>query len=71
MLPWMLLLAITGLINIIQFPGILRALDPSRAVAYFVRTKNFDALSGVLLALIGCEALFAKYVSHRLVAPPS
>ena len=26
----------------------------------FVRTKNYDTLSGVLLAVTGCEALFAK-----------
>jgi len=28
--------------------------------ADFVRTKNYDTLSGVLLAVTGCEALFAK-----------
>ncbi len=26
----------------------------------FVRTKQYDTLSGVLLAVTGCEALFAK-----------
>ena len=26
----------------------------------FVRTGNYDILAGVLLALTGCEALFAK-----------
>ena len=26
----------------------------------FVRTKDYDTLSGVLLAVTGCEALFAK-----------
>ena len=26
----------------------------------FVRTKKYDTLSGVLLAVTGCEALFAK-----------
>lgn len=26
----------------------------------FVRTKNYDTLAGVLLAITGCEALFAK-----------
>jgi KUP system potassium uptake protein len=41
-------------------PGIWRAWDPSRAVLYFTRTGNFDALSGVLLAVTGCEALFAN-----------
>jgi hypothetical protein len=29
--------------------------------ADFVRTKNYDTLAGVLLAITGCEALFAKY----------
>ncbi|KAJ9116704.1 hypothetical protein QFC20_000639 [Naganishia adeliensis] len=27
---------------------------------YFVRTKNYDALAGVLLSLTGCEAVFAN-----------
>jgi KUP system potassium uptake protein len=28
--------------------------------AVFVRTKNYDILSGVVLALTGCEAMFAR-----------
>jgi KUP system potassium uptake protein len=28
----------------------------------FIRTKDFELLAGVLLALTGCEALFAKFV---------
>lgn len=28
----------------------------------FVRTKNYDNLAGVLLAVTGCEAMFAKCV---------
>jgi KUP system potassium uptake protein len=59
---WLLLLAATGIANIVKFPGIFRAVDPSRAVLWFVRTRDFDALSGVLLAVTGCEAMFAKYV---------
>lgn len=31
----------------------------------FVRTKDYGLLSGVLLALTGCEALFAKFVANR------
>ncbi|KAI9460347.1 potassium transporter [Russula earlei] len=58
---WLLLIATTGIYNITTFPGIFRACDPSRAIMYFVRTKNYDTLSGVLLAITGCEALFAKY----------
>lgn len=30
----------------------------------FVRTGDYDILAGVLLAVTGCEALFAKYVSR-------
>lgn len=31
-LVWMLLLGTTGVVNIVSFPGIFRAFDPSRAV---------------------------------------
>ncbi|KAF8195376.1 potassium transporter [Pholiota molesta] len=57
---WFLLLMGTGIYNITFFPGIFRAFDPSRAVLLFVRTKDYDLLAGVLLALTGCEALFAN-----------
>jgi KUP system potassium uptake protein len=33
----------------------------------FVRTKNYDLLAGVLLAVTGCEAMFAKYVHFALI----
>lgn len=75
-LIWLLLLAITGIVNIVKYPGIFRAFDPSRAVlrrslhilviiplnflSVFVRTRDYDILAGVLLAVTGCEALFAK-----------
>lgn len=29
-----------------------------------MRTGDYDLLAGVLLAVTGCEALFAKYVNH-------
>ncbi|KAG7440895.1 potassium transporter [Guyanagaster necrorhizus] len=57
---WFLLLAGTGIYNITLYPGILRAFDPSRGVLLFVRTKNYDILAGVLLAITGCEAIFAN-----------
>ncbi|KAF5319910.1 hypothetical protein D9611_011090 [Ephemerocybe angulata] len=57
---WFLLLAGTGIYNITTFPGIFRAFDPSRAVMLFVRTKNYDYLAGVLLAVTGSEAMFAN-----------
>ncbi|KAF9046080.1 potassium transporter [Panaeolus papilionaceus] len=57
---WFLTLAGTGIYNITFFPGIFRAFDPSRAVLLFVRTRNYDLLAGVLLAITGCEAVFAN-----------
>ncbi|KAF8584646.1 potassium transporter [Ramaria rubella] len=59
-LVWMILLAATGIVNITHYPGIFRAFDPSRAVLLFVRTKDYDLLAGVLLAVTGCEAVFAN-----------
>ena len=76
---WLMLLGITGIVNITTFPGIFRSFDPSRAVLCasnilssvyvlndslgFLRTKDYDNLAGVLLAVTGCEAMFAKWVS--------
>ncbi|KAJ7486154.1 potassium transporter [Mycena galericulata] len=57
---WFLLLAGTGIYNITTYPGIFRAFDPSRAVMLFVRTGDYDILAGVLLAVTGCEAIFAN-----------
>lgn len=57
---WLILLAVTGIVNIRPHPGVFRALDPSRAIMWFVRTKNYDYLAGVLLAVTGCEAMFAN-----------
>ncbi|THG94247.1 hypothetical protein EW026_g7188 [Hermanssonia centrifuga] len=57
---WLILLAATGIVNIISYPAVFRAFDPSRAIMLFVRTKNYDILAGVLLALTGCEAMFAS-----------
>ncbi|KAF8329370.1 potassium transporter [Cantharellus anzutake] len=57
---WLALIGVSGIYNITAHPGIFRALDPSRAVMWFVRTKKYDNLAGVLLAITGCEALFAN-----------
>ncbi|KIK08027.1 hypothetical protein K443DRAFT_86126 [Laccaria amethystina LaAM-08-1] len=57
---WFLLLIGTGIANVITHPGIFRAFDPSRAVMLFVRTRDYDLLAGVLLAITGCEAMFAN-----------
>jgi hypothetical protein len=52
---WMLLIGVTGAYNISTHPAVMRACDPSRAVMYFVRTGNYDAMAGVILALTGAE----------------
>ncbi|KIP07228.1 hypothetical protein PHLGIDRAFT_118284 [Phlebiopsis gigantea 11061_1 CR5-6] len=65
---WMILLAVTGIINIVKFPGIFRAFDPSRAILLFVRTRDYDILAGVLLALTGCEAMFASLGHFNMLA---
>nr|ODN93273.1 potassium uptake protein [Cryptococcus depauperatus CBS 7841] len=57
---WLLLLGGCGIYNITHHPAIFRAFDPSRAVMWFVRTKNYDYLSGVILCLTGSEAMFAN-----------
>jgi KUP system potassium uptake protein len=65
---WLLLLAGTGIYNITKYPGIFRAFDPSRAVMYFVRTGDYDTLAGVLLAVTGCEALFANLGQFNMLS---
>ncbi|KAH9055356.1 potassium transporter [Lactarius vividus] len=65
---WLLLLAATGIYNITKYPGIFRAFDPSRAIMYFVRTGQYDTLAGVLLAVTGCEALFANLGQFNMIS---
>ncbi|PLW29251.1 hypothetical protein PCANC_15749 [Puccinia coronata f. sp. avenae] len=57
---WLMLISGIGLYNITLHPAVFRALDPSRAVMYFVRTKSISPLSGILLSITGVEALFAN-----------
>lgn len=54
---WLLLLGISGIVNVTHHPGVFRAFDPSRAVMFFVRTGDYDLLSGVLLAITGTSSL--------------
>ncbi len=58
---WFLVLGLLGLIQIVQAPHILRALDPSHAVALFAahRWVAFVTLGAVFLAVTGAEALYA------------
>ena len=58
---WFGVLAIAGLGQVVQHPGVLRALSPSYAVQFFVDHGGtaFLALGSVVLAVTGAEALYA------------
>jgi KUP system potassium uptake protein len=61
MVLWFVVLAILGAQAIIRSPQILRAIDPAYGVALFAREPwtAFVALGSVVLAVTGCEALYA------------
>jgi KUP system potassium uptake protein len=58
---WFAVLAISGLGQIIDSPGIVKALSPSYAVEFFLDHPGtaFIALGSVVLAVTGAEALYA------------
>jgi len=58
---WFIVLAVTGILQIIEHPAILAALNPLRALA-FLRSSGwqvFALVGAVVLALTGAEALYA------------
>jgi KUP system potassium uptake protein len=61
MLLWFAALAVLGMASILEYPAVLRALDPLYAIHFF--TSNhwlaFVALGAVVLAVTGAEALYA------------
>jgi KUP system potassium uptake protein len=61
MLVWFAALAVMGLINIVQAPVILKALNPYYAFEFMLRNRfiAFVALGAVVLSLTGAEALYA------------
>ncbi len=61
MAVWFTILAIGGLIHVIQSPGILRALSPVYGIEFFFHDGlvAFLALGAVVLAVTGAEALYA------------
>ncbi|RZI45067.1 potassium transporter Kup [Herbaspirillum sp. HC18] len=61
MVVWFASLAAMGVVNIIENPDILRALNPFHAVRFLLQTGwlAFLALGAVVLALTGAEALYA------------
>ena len=61
MLLWFSVLAVLGVLNIGAAPGVLRALNPAWAFAFFAQHPRlgFLSLGGVVLVLTGGEALYA------------
>ena len=61
MLLWFAILAVLGAMSVVQNPAILSAINPSYAVALFGHAPwiGFVSLGAVVLAVTGCEALYA------------
>jgi KUP system potassium uptake protein len=61
MVLWFIIIAVLGAISILKEPQILRAADPGYAIGLFIREPwtAFVALGSVVLAVTGCEALYA------------
>ena len=61
MLVWFAVLGILGIRGIVLHPGVLAAVDPSFAVAFFANNgfAGFVVLGTVFLAVTGAEALYA------------
>ncbi|RUP09311.1 potassium transporter 4-like protein [Jimgerdemannia flammicorona] len=58
---WLMVLFVVGMMNVAQYPGIMKACSPLYAVQYFLRNgKNgISSLGGVILSVTGVEAMFA------------
>ncbi|MDQ1815065.1 potassium transporter Kup [Massilia sp. CCM 9210] len=61
MVVWFATLAVMGVVNIIEAPQILAALNPLHALRFMLENRftAFVALGAVVLALTGAEALYA------------
>ncbi len=61
MILWFITLAVLGINSIAQYPDVLAALNPLYAVQFFQLTHwaGFLVLGAVVLAVTGCEALYA------------
>src|SRR5215212_1664882 len=58
---WFLTLALSGLAQVVERPGVLKALSPSYGIAFFLNqgAVAFIALASVVLVVTGAEALYA------------
>jgi KUP system potassium uptake protein len=70
MIVWFLALATLGIINIIEAPQILAAVNPVYAVGFFIEYKlvAFLALAAVVLVLTGGETVYAD-MGHFGIRP--
>lgn len=61
MVIWFAVLGALGVVSIVQTPAVLAAINPAHALAFFLEHKlvGFLALGVVVLAVTGCEALYA------------
>ena len=61
MLLWFLFLALSGLVSILQFPSIVKAVNPYYAIRFLAENgiSGFFVLSEVILCATGGEALYA------------
>ncbi len=60
-LVWFVALALAGVVQIVQNPSVLRALDPTYGIAFLLSHGliGFVTLGAVFLAVTGAEALYA------------
>src|SRR4051795_10576774 len=58
---WFTILAVSGLVEVVKEPGILRAVSPTYAIDFMVHHGGvaFAALGSVVLTVTGAEALYA------------
>ena len=70
MLGWFAILAVMGVSWIVREPGVLLALDPSRAIGLLAQHQigSLAVLAGVFLCVTGGEALYAD-MGHFGKAP--
>ncbi len=61
MMLWFLFIGAFGLIQILNEPGVLQALNPVYALEFFLnnQTHGIVVLGSVVLCITGCEALYA------------
>lgn len=69
-LTWFLVLAVLGIIQIVQHPGVLAAVNPGYGLHFFLRNgwTGFLVLGSVFLVVTGGEALYAD-IGHFGLRP--